>query len=192
MKFRAGDTIRLNGGTLGVLKADFSNPNLPIYTVAEPTGETWTTYAIGAELVTHPMFEAGDRILIPSTNRVVEVLAVEFEGFEVSYVIRTPDGTTGRTSARDATLVSEDKPEDEMDDVKHPNHYQIRHTEVFEFIDDIVSCIPDGPNALRAAVALGNVAKYVLRSPYKGSFLKDLRKAHVYLTRFVELTEGAE
>lgn len=36
---------------------------------------------------------------------------------------------------------------------------------------------------------LGNVIKYVVRSPYKGEELEDLKKARFYLNRFIEILE---
>ena len=83
----------------------------------------------------------------------------------------------------------------EEDMVNHPSHYQIRHTEVFDFIEDMVGCIPstiDVKLAMKVAYSLGNVAKYILRSPYKGKFVQDLRKAKVYLDRALDLIDGED
>lgn len=64
------------------------------------------------------------------------------------------------------------------DDVNRPDHYTLGGIEVFDFIQSWELSFPEG-----------NVVKYVVRSPYKGSRLKDLRKARWYLDRLIEQAE---
>lgn len=63
------------------------------------------------------------------------------------------------------------------DPVKHPNHY--KHPSGIEVID-----ITRYESFLR-----GNILKYVLRAPYKGHELQDLRKAAQYLEWEIERIE---
>lgn len=59
-----------------------------------------------------------------------------------------------------------------QDKVDHPPHYTVGSIEVIELIEDW-SLTFHGGNAL----------KYILRSPYKGRPLEDLKKARWYATR---------
>lgn len=68
--------------------------------------------------------------------------------------------------------------QNKLDMVNHPSHYTQGKLEVVEIIEDQKLCYH-----------LGNVVKYVLRSPYKGRQLEDLRKAVWYLNRKIELLE---
>ena len=58
--------------------------------------------------------------------------------------------------------------------VNHPSHYN----QGIEPID-IIEC-------WRLNFSLGNVIKYVLRSPYKGREIEDLEKARWYIDREIE------
>jgi hypothetical protein len=58
------------------------------------------------------------------------------------------------------------------DVVNHPSHYTQGQFEVIEVIED-----------WELDFHLGNVVKYVARSPYKGEQLQDLLKAQWYLQR---------
>lgn len=62
--------------------------------------------------------------------------------------------------------------------VNHPNHYN----QGIEAIDVIESW---GLN-----FSLGNCIKYVLRAPYKGKELEDLKKARWYLDREIQRIEN--
>jgi hypothetical protein len=64
------------------------------------------------------------------------------------------------------------------DDVNHPDHYTMGGIEVFDFI-----------NSWQLSFAEGNVVKYVVRAPYKGSQLKDLKKARWYLDQLIKEAE---
>lgn len=66
----------------------------------------------------------------------------------------------------------------EHDDVNQPDHYTMGNIEVFDFIE-----------AWELSFAEGNVIKYTVRAPYKGSKVKDLKKARWYLDRLIEEAE---
>ena len=63
--------------------------------------------------------------------------------------------------------------------VEHPAHYTQGRIEVLDFIED-----------QRLGFHAGNVIKYICRAPYKGNELEDLRKARVYLDRYIKLKEN--
>jgi len=65
------------------------------------------------------------------------------------------------------------------DTVDHPAHYNAHPSgiEVIRITEHLNFC-------------LGNVIKYVLRSPYKGSQIEDLRKAAWYLQREIDRLEA--
>lgn len=64
------------------------------------------------------------------------------------------------------------------DDVNNPFHYTAGTIEVFDFI-----------SAWNLSFAEGNVVKYLIRAPYKGSRLKDLKKARWYLDQLIAEAE---
>lgn len=66
----------------------------------------------------------------------------------------------------------------EEDKINKPDHYTLGKIEVFDFI-----------KAWELGFAEGNVIKYVVRSPYKGKKLNDLKKARWYLDRLIEEAE---
>ena len=66
------------------------------------------------------------------------------------------------------------------DPVHSPPHYTAGSIEVITAIED-----------WRLGFHLGNVIKYVVRSPHKGSELTDLRKAKWYLERKIKELEAA-
>lgn len=59
--------------------------------------------------------------------------------------------------------------------VNHPSHYNMGKIEVIDIIESW------GLN-----FSLGNAIKYILRSPFKGSTLEDLKKAAWYINREIE------
>lgn len=61
----------------------------------------------------------------------------------------------------------------EHDPVEHPSHYTSYPHEVIELTEHLGFC-------------LGNAVKYVLRAPFKGSELQDLKKARWYVNRVME------
>lgn len=69
----------------------------------------------------------------------------------------------------------------ENDIINHPEHYTKGGIEVRDFID-----------SWHLDFNSGNVIKYVVRAPYKGTELQDLKKAQNYLNHLIELKEGAE
>jgi hypothetical protein len=66
----------------------------------------------------------------------------------------------------------------ESDAVNHPPHYTAGKFEVIDVIED-----------WELGFHLGNVVKYVARSPHKGHQLEDLRKALWYLQRKITVME---
>ena len=61
-----------------------------------------------------------------------------------------------------------------MDDpVNHPSHYTQYEHEVIELTEQLDFCV-------------GNACKYILRAPYKGNEIQDLRKALWYIDRSVK------
>lgn len=67
------------------------------------------------------------------------------------------------------------------DIINHPEHYTKGGIEVREFID-----------SWKLDFNSGNVIKYVVRAPYKGTELQDLKKAQNYLNHLIELKEKEE
>lgn len=67
------------------------------------------------------------------------------------------------------------------DQVNHPRHYTI-HPSGIETID-----LTEHMN-----FCLGNVIKYVMRAPYKGKQLEDLKKAAWYLNREINRLESID
>jgi hypothetical protein len=61
--------------------------------------------------------------------------------------------------------------------IEHPSHYTRGGIEVLDFI-----------LAWNLDFLAGNIVKYVVRAPYKGSELEDLKKAQYYLNKLIELT----
>lgn len=70
---------------------------------------------------------------------------------------------------------------EEKDIINHPEHYTKGGIEVREFID-----------SWKLDFNSGNVIKYVVRAPYKGTELQDLKKAQNYLNHLIELKEKEE
>ena len=68
-----------------------------------------------------------------------------------------------------------------MDDINNPSHYTLGSIECLDFIE-----------AWDLDFREGNVVKYVVRAPYKGSKLKDLKKARFYLDRLIKDAEGEQ
>ena len=73
------------------------------------------------------------------------------------------------------------KESQEKDIINHPEHYTKGGIEVREFID-----------SWHLDFNSGNVIKYVVRAPYKGTELQDLKKAQNYLNHLIELKEKEE
>lgn len=64
----------------------------------------------------------------------------------------------------------------EEDKVNHPKHYNSYSFEVIDLIKEVVVHFP-----IEIVVQIGNVLKYILRSPFKCNMLEDLKKAEWYL-----------
>ena len=69
---------------------------------------------------------------------------------------------------------------DKKDAVNQPSHYTFGKLEVIDVIED-----------WGLGFHLGNVVKYVARSPHKGRELEDLKKAKWYLERRIGQIDGA-
>jgi len=67
------------------------------------------------------------------------------------------------------------------DPINRPNHYLAGKIECLDFIE-----------AWELGFREGNVVKYVVRSPYKGSKLQDLKKARFYLDRLIKEVEDEQ
>lgn len=85
--------------------------------------------------------------------------------------------TMAYLKAKDYFKPKEEKADDEIDMVNHPQHYQ-------HGIEPIVYIESHDLN-----FNLGNVIKYISRSPYKGTELEDLKKAKCYLEREIKRHE---
>lgn len=66
-----------------------------------------------------------------------------------------------------------------METVNHPKHYNMGKIEAIDFIED-----------WDLNFSLGNAIKYIIRSPYKGKQVEDLKKAIWYLNRELERIES--
>ena len=67
------------------------------------------------------------------------------------------------------------------DEIDHPNHYNQGKIEVIDFLEDQL-----------LDFRLANVIKYICRYRYKGTPLKDLKKAQWYLNRYIEWYEKTQ
>ena len=74
--------------------------------------------------------------------------------------------------AKDYFKPKEEKADNEVDMVNHPQHYSSHGIEPIDYIE-----------SHDLNFNLGNVIKYVSRAPYKGTELEDLHKARWYLER---------
>lgn len=64
------------------------------------------------------------------------------------------------------------------DSVNNPPHYNAGPIEVIDLIE-----------GFGLGFHLGNVLKYIIRSPLKGSEIEDLKKARWYLDRYITFRE---
>ena len=73
--------------------------------------------------------------------------------------------------------------EEEIDMVNHPDHYMVGGIEALAVIEAKLG----GPtNEMYRGYLMGNVMKYLMRSPYNGKREEDLKKAQFYLDGLVE------
>ena len=80
-------------------------------------------------------------------------------------------------------LKEPDYEDNESDMVNHPDHYMVGGMEALAVIEAKLG----GPsNEMYRGYLMGNVMKYLMRSPYKGKREEDLRKAQFYLDGLVE------
>lgn len=66
-----------------------------------------------------------------------------------------------------------------------PKHYTRYSFEVIDVIDEVC---PNFDSSVSGH--LQNVIKYVFRAPFKGTLLKDLRKAEYYLKHTIEILQA--
>lgn len=69
--------------------------------------------------------------------------------------------------------------------IEHPPHYNAGKFETIDVIEDVVKNYKDS----FVAYCIGNVLKYLSRSPFKGTFLQDLKKAQYYLNAAITYIE---
>ena len=74
----------------------------------------------------------------------------------------------------------------ENEEVNHPDHYTVGGVEVLDVIRAKAGNSGFDPFQ---GYNYGNIIKYILRAPYKGTLLKDLRKAKLYLEWLIESIE---
>ena len=80
-------------------------------------------------------------------------------------------------------LKEPDYEDNESDMVNHPDHYMVGGIEALAVIEAKLG----GPtNEMYRGYLMGNVMKYLMRSPYKGKREEDLKKAQFYLDGLVE------
>lgn len=95
----------------------------------------------------------------------------------------------GNTDCRVADAPRNDEPKDDLvkdDPVNHPSHYTAGGVECIDAIAAALCKYTDGVDAWLA----GQVIKYLWRSPLKGTYAQDLKKAQFYLNRLVKRQEG--
>lgn len=83
--------------------------------------------------------------------------------------------TMAYLKAKDYFKPKEEKADDEIDMVNHPQHYSAHGIEPIDYIE-----------SHDLNFNLGNVIKYISRAPYKGTELEDLKKAKCYLEREIK------
>ena len=79
-----------------------------------------------------------------------------------------------------------DYEENEIDMVNHPDHYTVGGIEALQVIE---AKLGGTTNEMYRGYLMGNVMKYLMRSPYKGKRVEDLKKAQFYLNELVECFE---
>ena len=93
------------------------------------------------------------------------------------------------TDCRVADAPRNDLPKDDSvkdDPVNHPSHYTAGGVEC---IDAIAAALCKYTDPVDAWLA-GQVIKYLWRSPLKGTYEQDLKKAQFYMNRLVKRQEG--
>lgn len=82
---------------------------------------------------------------------------------------------TSCLKTKDCFKSNEEKADDEIDMVNHPQHYSAHGIEPIDYIE-----------SHDLNFNLGNVIKYISRAPFKGTELQDLKKAKWYLEREIK------
>lgn len=73
-----------------------------------------------------------------------------------------------------------------VDVIKEPDHYKGGEIEAINIIEQVVETY----ESKTVGYLIGQVLKYVIRSPFKGTQLQDLQKAKQYLSRAISRLEG--
>jgi len=96
---------------------------------------------------------------------------------------------TENTDCRGTDAPRNDEPKDDSvkdDPVNHPSHYCAGGVECIDAISAALCKYTDPVDAWLA----GQVIKYLWRSPLKGAYEQDLKKAQFYMNRLVKRQEG--
>ena len=94
-----------------------------------------------------------------------------------------PDyGDNGKTELEEVEAILNEG----EDMVNHPNHYMVGGIEALQVIE---AKLGGTSNEMYRGYLMGNVMKYLMRSPYKGKRVEDLKKAQFYLNELVECFE---
>ena len=115
-----------------------------------------------------------DWVNATARNRVAELAVAGFSSMTTKRTFkaipaRSPCGGTWHVGFEEITM---------PDPVNSPAHYTSGPIEVIDIIE-----------GFKLGFHLGNVVKYVLRSPLKGAELQDLKKAEWYLKRAIQRLE---
>ena len=76
-------------------------------------------------------------------------------------------------------------PEEDM--INHPSHYNSYSFEVIDIIDEVV---PNFDSSVAGHIQ--NAIKYIVRAPFNGTEMEDLKKAAWYLNHAIELENNHE
>jgi len=74
-----------------------------------------------------------------------------------------------------------------IDDINSPKHYQIGKFEVIDIIEEACSKADHLSN--KEIYNFATCIKYLLRAPFKGFLLKDLKKCRFHLNRWINILE---
>lgn len=78
----------------------------------------------------------------------------------------------------------DDRQEEEYESVNHPKHYNQGKYETIDIIEDAVLGYE-----VDEIPSIANVIKYIIRAPFKGNKLQDLKKALWFLERVISKNE---
>ena len=93
---------------------------------------------------------------------------------------------TGKTKSYES-FQEPDYEDNPSDMVNHPNHYMVGGIEAIKVIE---AKLGGKSNEMYRGYLMGNVMKYLMRSPYKGKYVEDLKKAEFYLRELLGCFDG--